>query len=40
VYIAGFYLGSLSIYAQLRMQSCKVVLRNVTACLSLHKSMY
>jgi hypothetical protein len=40
VYIVGFYLCSLSIYAQLRRQCCKVVLRNVTACLGLHKNMF
>jgi hypothetical protein len=34
------YHGSLSIGAQLRMQCCNVVLRNVTACLGLHKTMY
>jgi hypothetical protein len=39
VYPVVLYLGSLSIYAQLRMQCCNV-LRNVTACLGLHKTMY
>jgi hypothetical protein len=32
VYIVGLNLGSLSIYAQLIMQCCNVVLRNDTAC--------